>query len=33
VHEGGYGLKRAGDGELVFTRPDGSRVDPPVIAA
>ena len=28
VHEGGYGLKRTDDGLLIFTRPDGRRVEP-----
>jgi hypothetical protein len=28
VHEGGYGVHRADNGEFVFTRPDGSRVEP-----
>lgn len=27
VHEGGYGLRRTDDGLLVFTRPDGKRVE------
>ncbi len=27
VHEGGFGLTGTGDGELVFTRPDGRRVE------
>jgi hypothetical protein len=27
VHEGGYGLKRTDDGLLIFTRPDGRRVE------
>jgi len=31
-HEGGFRLERVG-GELVFHRPDGSRLDPPLIAA
>jgi hypothetical protein len=26
LHEGGYGLKAADDGALVFTRPDGERI-------
>jgi hypothetical protein len=33
VHEGGYGLKRAGDGTLMFTDPDGSLVRAPTVAA
>jgi hypothetical protein len=28
VHEGGYGLNRTDDGLLIFTRPDGRRVEP-----
>jgi hypothetical protein len=28
VHEGGFGLRRTDDGVFVFTRPDGSRVEP-----
>jgi hypothetical protein len=28
VHEGGYGLRRADDGLFIFTRPDGTRVEP-----
>ncbi|MDQ3145750.1 MAG: HNH endonuclease, partial [Actinomycetota bacterium] len=28
IHEGGFGLARAPTGELVFTRPDGSVVEP-----
>ncbi len=28
IHEGGFGLARAPNGELVFTRPDGSVVEP-----
>jgi uncharacterized protein DUF222/HNH endonuclease len=31
-HEGGWRLRRV-DGELVFTRPDGTRLHPPTIAA
>jgi hypothetical protein len=31
-HEGGFGLRREDD-QLVFSRPDGSRLDPPTIAA
>jgi hypothetical protein len=28
VHEGGFGLRATDDGVFVFTRPDGSRVEP-----
>jgi hypothetical protein len=28
VHEGGYGLRRTDDGLLIFTLPDGRRVEP-----
>ncbi|MDQ3148177.1 MAG: HNH endonuclease, partial [Actinomycetota bacterium] len=28
IHEGGFGLARAPNGELVFTRPDGSVIEP-----
>jgi len=28
VHEGGFGLQVTDDGAFVFTRPDGSRVEP-----
>jgi len=28
VHEGGFGLARADDGQLVFTDPDGRRIEP-----
>lgn len=28
VHEGGFGLTATDDGVLVFTRPDGSRLEP-----
>jgi hypothetical protein len=28
VHEGGFGLRTTDDGVFVFTRPDGSRVEP-----
>ena len=31
-HEGGYGVERVDTGELVFRRPDGSRIEPPLIA-
>ena len=35
VHEGGFGVERNEDGELVFTRPDGSVIDesPPMAEA
>ena len=28
VHEGGFGLARGDDGQLVFTDPDGRRIEP-----
>jgi len=28
IHEGGFGLARGPTGELIFTRPDGSVIDP-----
>lgn len=33
VHEGHFGLVRATDGTLVFTRPDGSLIEAPPVAA
>jgi hypothetical protein len=31
-HEGGWRLTRDHDGRLVFCRPDGIRIEPPLIA-
>ena len=33
IHEGGFGLARGPTGELIFTRPDGSVIDPNPLAA
>jgi hypothetical protein len=32
-HEGGFRVRRADDGELVFRRPDGSRLEAPLVHA